>query len=46
MILEEYHMNLTSIVISLISSLNILGNPNNFYKDIKDGMWDLAFLTK
>lgn len=39
-------MNITSVIVSLVTSLNILGNPNNFINDVKDGLKDLALLTR
>lgn len=31
---------------SLVGSLNILGNPNNFIKDVKDGLQEMIYLTR
>lgn len=45
-IIEEYKMNISGVLLSLVTSLNILGNPNNMVNDVKDGLRDLAALTK
>lgn len=39
-------MNISGVLLSLVTSLNILGNPNNMVNDVKDGLRDLAALTK
>ncbi len=41
-VVQEYKMNITSIILSLVGSLNIIGNPNNLLKDVRDGFKDLA----
>jgi hypothetical protein len=41
-VVQEYKLNITGIILSLLGSLNIIGNPNNLLKDVKDGFKDLA----
>lgn len=42
LLIKNYKKNLSSVFLSLIGSLNLLGNPNNFIQDINDGIKQLV----
>ncbi len=42
LLIKNYKKNLSSVFLSLIGSLNLLGNPNNFIQDINDGVKQLV----